>query len=62
MVEKVLGRVAGNIEIGGDRVRIRFDPPLTPEERQALDQRMSKMGYYLIEYPPPEEEPEDEVI
>lgn len=59
MVEKVLGRAAVNIEIGGDRVRIRFDPPLTKEERQVLDKRMSTMGYYLIEYPA-EEEPPDE--
>ena len=61
MVDKVLGRCARNIEIGGDRVRLRFDPPLTQEERQLLDKRFSKMGYYLIEHPPlEEEEPPDE--
>lgn len=56
MVDKVLGRRALNVEVGGDRVRMRFDPPLTQEERQLLDKRFSKMGYYMIEYPPPEEE------
>lgn len=56
LVKKYLGVDAKNIEVGGERLTMWFDPPLTQEQRQVLDQRLSKAGYYLLEEPEPEPE------
>lgn len=49
MILRILGRPAENIEIGGNVIRIDFDPPVTQEERQTITQRLEKIGYFLNE-------------
>ena len=49
MVLRILGRPAKNIEIGGNVIRIDFDPPATQEERQDITVRLEKLGYFLNE-------------
>lgn len=55
LVEKHIGVTAANVEVSGDRLNLWFEPPLTQEQRQVLDQRLSKAGYYLLEEKEPEE-------
>ena len=46
---RTIGRAPENTEVRGDRLIFTFDPELTPEDRILLDQRISKMGYFLLE-------------
>lgn len=49
MIVRILGRPAENIEIGGNGIRLDFDPPVTQEERQEITKRLEKIGYFLNE-------------
>lgn len=49
ITSRLLGREPENVEVGGSRMVLQFDPPLDQAERQELDQRFSRLGYFLLE-------------
>lgn len=49
MILRILGRPAQNISIGGNVIRLDFDPPVTVEERQEITKRLEKLGFFLNE-------------
>jgi len=49
IVLRTIGRAPENTEVRGDRLIFTFDPELSHDDRVLLDQRISKIGYFLLE-------------
>lgn len=49
MCLKAIGRTPDSQALGGKKLTLTFDPPLTVDERVLIDQRFSKMGYYMVD-------------